>query len=80
MERPVRIYRSRKPVKTALTVFFSLLAVLILLAVAVFFGFKRYIVYTSEGVKLEVPWLTEPAETTPEETELLAPEGGEEAP
>lgn len=60
MERPVRIYRSRKPLKTALTVFFSLLAVLLILAVSVFFGFKRYIVYTSDGVKLEVPWLQEP--------------------
>ncbi len=63
MDRPVRIYRSRKPVKTAFTVLFALLAVLIILAVAVFFGFKRYIVYTSEGVKLEVPWLSEPAQT-----------------
>ncbi len=75
MERPVRIYRSRKPVKTALTVLFALLAVLIVLAVAIFFGFKRYIVYTSEGVKLEVPWLTEPAQTEPP-----APEGGEDTP
>ncbi len=75
MERPVRIYRSRKPVKTAFTVLFALLAVLIVLAVAIFFGFKRYIVYTSEGVKLEVPWLSEPAQT-----ESPAPGGGEETP
>ena len=62
MERPVRIYRSRRPLKTALIVFFSLLAALILIALAVFFGFRRYIVYTSDGVKLEVPWLQEPGE------------------
>ena len=52
-----RIYRSRRPMKTALTVFFALLTALIILAVGIFFGFRRYIVYTSDGVKLEVPWL-----------------------
>lgn len=60
MERPVKIYRSRKPLKTALAVFSVLLLVLAVLAVAIFFGFKKYIVYTSDGVKLEVPWLQEP--------------------
>lgn len=68
MERPVRIYRSRKPLKTALIVFFSLLAVFIILAVSVFFGFRKYIVYTSDGVKLEVPWLQEPEEQSGGET------------
>ena len=59
----VRIYRSRRPLKTALTVFFVLAAILLILAVAVFFGFRRYIVYTSEGVKLEIPWLQETPQT-----------------
>ncbi len=59
----VRIYRSRRPLKTALTVFFVLAAILLILAVAVFFGFRRYIVYTSEGVKLEIPWLQETSQT-----------------
>ena len=56
----VRIYHSRRPLKTALTVLLVLLLVLLVLAVAVFFGFKRYIVYTSDGVHLEVPWLGYP--------------------
>ena len=59
----VRIYRSRRPLKTALTVFFVLAAILLILAVAVFFGFRRYIVYTSEGVKLEIPRLQETSQT-----------------
>ncbi len=63
-QRDVRIYRSRKPLKTALVVFFSLLLALIVLAVAVFLGFQKYIVYTSDGVKLDVPWLREPTEQT----------------
>ena len=64
MSKPeVRIYRSRRPLKTALTVFFVLLAVLVVLVIAIFFGFQKYIVYTSDGVKLEVPWLQDPEET-----------------
>ncbi len=56
----VRIYRSHRPLKTALAVIFSVLAVLIVLAAGIFFGFRRYIVYTPDGVELEVPWLEEP--------------------
>lgn len=52
-----RTYRSRRPVKTAVTVILVLLAALLVIAVAIFFGFRRYIVYTDEGVHLEVPWL-----------------------
>ncbi len=61
----VRIYRSRKPLKTALAVIFSVLAALVVIAAGIFFGFKKYIVYTSEGVKLEVPWLEEPEAQPP---------------
>ena len=68
-QHDVRIYRSRKPLKTALVVFFSLLLALIVLAVAVFVGFQKYIVYTSDGVKLEVPWLQEAEDAAPEGAE-----------
>ena len=54
-----RTYRSRRPVRTALIVFFVLLAVLIVIAFGIFFGFKRYIVYTDDGVRLDIPWLQE---------------------
>ena len=33
----------------------------IILCACVFFGFKKYIVYTPDGLRLEVPWLEEPA-------------------
>lgn len=66
--RDVRVYRSHKPLKTALVVFFSLLLVLIILAAAIFWGFQKYIVYTSDGVKLDIPWLREPTEQA-EDTE-----------
>lgn len=65
--REPRIYRSHRPIKTALTVFFVLLAAVVTLIFAVFFGFKKYIVYTSDGVKLVVPWLMDP-EDVPSET------------
>ena len=64
-----RVYRSRKPLKTALAVIFSVLVVLIVIAAGIFFGFKRYIVYTSDGVKLEVPWLQEAEDTAQEGAE-----------
>ncbi len=70
--REPRIYRSRRPLKTALTVFFVLLAAVVTLIFAVFFGFKKYIVYTSDGVRLVVPWLQDPEGTEPGAT---APEG-----
>ena len=64
--REPRIYRSHRPIKTALTVFFVLLAAVVTLIFAVFFGFKKYIVYTSDGVKLVVPWLMDPEDIPPE--------------
>ena len=57
----VRIYRSRRPVRTALLILAAAAAVVVILAFAVFFGFRRYIVYTSDGVRLEIPWLEEPS-------------------
>ncbi|MDR0906876.1 MAG: hypothetical protein LBN00_12040 [Oscillospiraceae bacterium] len=33
----------------------------VLLAISLFFGLRRYIVYTPDGLKLEIPWLEEAA-------------------
>lgn len=63
-----RIYRRRRPVRTALTVIATLAAVLLVLAILVFFWFRKYIVYTSGSVELVVPWLQE-AEQDPEPPE-----------
>lgn len=58
-----RIYHSRRPLKTFLTVFFSALALLLALAIFVFVSFRKYIVYTSDGVRLDVPWLQDTQDT-----------------
>ena len=52
------IYHGRNPVKTAFKVLGIVLAALVVLAVIVFFWFKRYIVYTDDGqLRLEVPFI-----------------------
>ncbi|MBQ4381288.1 MAG: hypothetical protein II794_00955 [Oscillospiraceae bacterium] len=65
--RDRRIYRTGHPWRTALIV----LAVLVVAAVLIFWGivasFRKYIVYTDDGVKLEVPWLQRETETVIEE-------------
>ncbi len=54
-----RVYRNRHPWKTALTVFLIVIALLIVLAITVFFWFRKYIVYTDQEIELQVPWLEE---------------------
>lgn len=54
-----RIYRVGTRWKTILLTALIVLAVLLAIVLGLFFGFRRYIVYTSDGVKLEVPWLEE---------------------
>ena len=55
--RESRIYHSGKPVKTIITIVLSVAFALLLAAVIIFFSFRKYIVYTSDGVRLDVPWL-----------------------
>ena len=61
-----RIYRRRRPLRNLLIALLVLLLTLQLLAVGIFLHFRRYIVYTDDGVRLEVPWLeeTEEADTS----------------
>ena len=42
----------------------GLVIAVVVLTIALFFGLRRYIVYTPEGLKLEVPWLEEIAPAT----------------
>jgi hypothetical protein len=58
-----KVYRNKHPWKTAIIVFITLLLILIVLTVLIFFSFRKYIVYTSDSVKLEVPWLEEVSES-----------------
>ena len=52
-----RIYHRRNPIKIILSVLGIIIAVAILLFALIFFGFKKYAVYTDDGVTIEVPWL-----------------------
>lgn len=53
-----KIYRERSPVKFALKLIGIILLVLIILAIIIFFSFQKYIRYDSDGVHLEVPFLS----------------------
>ncbi len=65
MKRSPEVYRSRRPVKTALLLVAAALVVTLIICVSIFNGFKKYIVITDEGLKMEVPWL-QTAEESPE--------------
>jgi len=54
-----KIYRKRNPVKIILLILLGLVIAAVILVVSVFFGFKKYIVYTDDGIHLEVPMLQE---------------------
>ena len=64
-----RIYRSTTPLRIAMTVLAVLLALAVLLFTILFFSFRKYIVYTADGLHLEVPWLEE---TLPEDADTDA--------
>lgn len=51
------IYQRRKPLKIILKLFISIVLIVIALAVIVFFWFQSYIVYTSDGIRLDIPFL-----------------------
>ena len=52
-----RVYRSFKSLKLAARILAAALIVAAALAVLLFFWFRQYIVYTQDGLKLDVPWL-----------------------
>ena len=61
-----RIYKTHSTWRTILGIVIALVIVAVIGLIAIFLGFKKYIVYTSDGVRLEVPWLEESAEGSPE--------------
>ncbi|MDR2357021.1 MAG: hypothetical protein LBD92_02905 [Oscillospiraceae bacterium] len=55
-------YRNRRAARIALTVALSLVLACVIAAVALFFGLKKYVVYTQDGkLRLEIPWLEDTA-------------------
>ena len=56
-----RIYHSRNPIKLIILILLAIIVLFIIFAASVFFSFKKYLVYTPNGVELEIPWLDETA-------------------
>lgn len=57
MRNDNRYYRKHMRLKTVLSTLAVILLVVIMLLAAVFFWFRRYIVYTEDGLYLDIPWL-----------------------
>jgi hypothetical protein len=55
--RSREIYQRRGPFRLILKILFGLVLSAVLLAVVVFFWFQSYIVYTPDGVRLDIPFL-----------------------
>lgn len=54
-----KIYRRRNPLKIILVTLGCILLAAIILFLILFFSLKKHIVYTDDGVKLDIPWLEE---------------------
>ncbi len=73
--RPKEIYRGKRPWRTVIAVVLSILAVLLIAAVVLFYALQKYVVVTPDGISLEVPFLStaSPASETEAPTASLAP-------
>ena len=49
-----KIYEKTQPVKLGLKILFAVLLVLLVFAIFLFVYFQRFIVYTDDGVKLDI--------------------------
>ncbi len=52
-----KIYRKRGPLRLILKIIFGLALIAVILATVIFFWFQTYIVYTPDGVRLDIPFL-----------------------
>ena len=57
MTRKNEVYHRRRPLRMIMKITFSLVLFAVVLALVIFFWFQQYIVYTSEGVRLDIPFL-----------------------
>jgi hypothetical protein len=52
-----RTYKNGRAGRIILTVILSVIIAFVILTVTLFFGMRKYIVYTDDGLHLEIPWL-----------------------
>lgn len=57
-------YKNHRAARAVAKLMTGLVIVVVVIAIALFFGLRRYIVYTPEGLKLDIPWLEDVMETT----------------
>ena len=57
MSKDRQVYKKYRPLRVILTVIGVALAVILLLMILIYFGFRKYIVYTPDGLYLDIPWL-----------------------
>ena len=62
MSRYPKTYRNFWIFRKIFTVIVSLAIAAVVLFVVLFFGLKKYIVYTDDGIRLEIPFLSEASE------------------
>lgn len=57
--REGRIYRHSKLPKIILRTVLIVIAAFIIMSVTLYFHFQKYIIYTDDGIIVDVPWLRE---------------------
>lgn len=77
--KPGDIYKPRRKYSRAVTIVLLVLAVLIVLAALLFNSFQKYIIYDPDGLRLELPFLTDNAgdEADAETPDPVAPSAGD---
>ena len=63
MSRYPQTYRSSRVFRRILSALMAIVIAAAVLFVVLFFGLKKYIVYTSDGIRLEIPFLSDFEET-----------------
>ena len=64
-------YRGRSVTQTVLSVIVCILAVLVILSGALLLFGQRYLYYTADGVRLDVPFLTRQSEQAPDVDQVV---------
>ena len=59
-------YKNRRAARAIRRFVIGLVIALVVAVIALFFGLRRYIVYTPDGLRLDIPWLEEAPEGEPD--------------